>query len=369
METITINSNYLARPTREEDRVSLNEAYNRFTKRKRSLEQYLWEWVNSPGGPNESWVIEYRPTHEIVGHHGVLRYPFTEQGEQVPAGRTENTFVDSRHAKGFYYPGLEKRLLAMMAGKFKYIFTSAPGAGQGAVGLMRQRLGYKPAGKLAWFLLNFDYPFIFRLIKEKLPALRMLASPLAAGLVLLQKILLGLRWPWTRKVQAVPLGWEAAQEVSGFWQEQRQYYGVTADRSAVMLRWRFANNPYYQYHLLRIVRGKEIIGYLIFKEYQTKRFSSPNKVLMVDDLIVKEANAENYFLSLIALKRYLGNRSIMMLAISQEDGFNRGFKRFFGRLGRFFTQPEKDILVWGPGNGFIPWYFTKIAGQDGAQSQ
>jgi hypothetical protein len=365
---IPINAYYQARQTEEKDYRALNDAYNKFTGRNRTIEQFLWEWVNSPCAPNESWLIEYLPTQEIIGHHGVQKFSFTENGYPITVGRTENTFVDPVHIKNFYYPGLEKKLLSLMSNRFKYIFTSAPRRSEGAISLLRQRLGYKSAGRLAWFMLNFYYKAILNLCRDHFPSWRILSHPLAVFLVCLQKILLMLRWPLSQKIDVITIGWGSIDEVSRFWEEQKKYYGVTVDRSTKFLTWRFVKNPYTKFQLIKISYNKKLIGYAVLEKHNIDINQQPIPVWLVHDFIVEKARVDNYYYALIGMKGYFVSQAIIMLTISQEDSFNLAFGRFFKRLSNFFVNPAKDILVMGINKEFIPWYFTKISGYDAAQS-
>ena len=107
-------SDYHWRCTQANDHEKLNAAYNRFTGQNRTLEQYLWQWVKTPFEPSESWVLEYTRTGEIVGHHGVMYLPFTQRGESIGGGKTENTFIDRHHAPKVFYLALEKKALQAM---------------------------------------------------------------------------------------------------------------------------------------------------------------------------------------------------------------------------------------------------------------
>lgn len=209
-------SEYIFRRTEDTDYRAVNDAYNRFTGRSRTMEQYLWQWVHTPFEPSESWVIEHVPSDEIAGHHGVMYLPFTEKGKSISVGKTENTFVLTDHVRNLYYPRFEKVALNDMKDRFIYIYTTSPSVGRGAVGILRKRLGYSAVGRRVCFCLYGSRRAIKKLVPQRFPSLGPAAGLLSAIHCAAQRAVQTASYLKVGMVNVTPLPWEHVGEVDKF---------------------------------------------------------------------------------------------------------------------------------------------------------
>jgi hypothetical protein len=343
---------YILRRTEAADYLNLNAAYNSFTGRARSLEQYAWQWVATPFAASESWVIEYSPTKEIIGHHGVMYLPFTENGQAIAVGKTENTFVDAAHRTKFFYAAQERKALQAMEDRFKYIFTTFPVDG---LILIRKRLGYKSVGKIVSYHLNFSAERLKNSFNNRYPALSWL--PVASCCYLAQCFVHKIFFPETKDVWITPLNWSEVEEISYFWKQNKSCYGITPDRTSAYLTWRFAKNPNKDYDLLRLSLDQKVIGYAIINRQEN------SKENFIEDLIVLQGKEQYFYLALAALVNRFENQTLNIMILLQDDPLNCAINRLLKFLKRWLIILGTDLLVWGANESSAKWYFTRMMGE------
>lgn len=358
-ETNDLQHDYCFRPTQEDDYEKLNEAYNTFTGRSRTLKQYLWQWVEAPFEPSESWTIEKKDTHEIVGHHGVMYLPFCRKGSDIAVGKTENTFVLPDHARKLYYPGFEKKALEQMKDKFLYIYTTAAGAGNGAIGMLRRRLGYKQIGRSACYCIYCSSGAVKRTIASQLPILKYVAGVPALVHRVVQATLFFASKPRLGTVKITPIAWECIQDVAAFWEKNKSFYGITPNRTIPYLRWRFADNPFGSFSLLQIDHGAEIIGYAVTKSMPIRVPRTCYQAVMVEDLIVAGASEDNFLNALYGLGKHHGESElVLIITLDQQGNLHRALRRLLGPLLKSHTKVGPELLVWSQEEADTPWYYT-----------
>jgi hypothetical protein len=352
---------YIIRHIEESDYQEVNNAFNEFTGRSRTVEQWLWQWLHTPFEPSESWVIEHVASREIVGHHGVMCLPFSENGKSIIVGKTENTFVLTDHAKKLYYPRFEKAALNDMKDRFIYIYTTNPDAGKGAVGILRKRLGYAAVGRKVCFCLYASRIAIKKLVPQRFPYLKSAAGLLSAIHFASQRVVQKTSYLQVRMVNVTSLPWNHINEVEKFWQDHSRFYGITADRTAAYLKWRFVENPYAKHYLIRLRKENQILGYAVLKNLRVTIGGVDFNSTIIDDLIVANACEENFYAALAALTRYSSTGEVVLFfTLMQNDAVNRAIQRFLGPLRKWHAKESDDILVWGNSKQNSSWYFTNI---------
>lgn len=350
---------YIIRRTGEKDYEAVNDAWNRFTGRPKTMAEYLWAWVDIPFDKNESWVIENTSSHEVVGHHGVMCLPFTQHGRPISVGKTESTFVLREHAKNFFYPAFEKKALNNMKHRFHYIYTTASGADRGAIGVLRKRLGYSPIGKIACFSLYGSSSAIKKLISIRFPSLRFLAGLLALSYNSLLQIVQASSYLRARQVRTTPLTWDCIDEIAEFWRNCSKSYEVTVDRNAAYLKWRFADNPYAKYLPVRLTVDNKVLGYSMLRPTCINVNNVKFESLMIEDLIVSDASEDNFHLALSALVCYSPTvELVLFVTLLQDDTANSAIKRLLGPLARWHVKEGPEFMVWGENAEGSKWYFT-----------
>jgi len=352
---------YIIRRSNAHDYQAINDAYNRFTGRSRTMEQHLWQWINTPFDHSESWVIEHVASNKIVGHHGVMYLTFVEKGKHIPVGKTENTFVLNDHSKKIYYPGFEKIALKNMKKRFAYIYTTAPDKSRGAVGILRRRLGYKPIGKSVIFGLYFSRAAIKKIIQKRFSLLKSSAGFLSALFSILQGLIRYINKIRVRKVMVTPMSWKSIYDVETFWRRHSKFYGITADRNAAYLRWRYLENPHSKFDIIKLIKEDEVLGYAILKKTKITAMRTNFNVTVIDDLIVAKASESNFYHAITAITNYSSDKELTLFyTLSQTDSVNKAIRRFLWPLSILQSKEGPEILVWGKNKNNLSWYFTNI---------
>ena len=67
----------------EQDKEELNDLYNLVAGRSRKLSQFEWEWLHTPEGWGNMWLLVDVDTGKIIGHHGMIPIRFSYYGESI----------------------------------------------------------------------------------------------------------------------------------------------------------------------------------------------------------------------------------------------------------------------------------------------
>ena len=273
------------RQARSGDAEAINGLYRAVTGRKRTQDEYRWEWEQSPEAPSERWVILEEASGRIVGHFGLIPLAFTCRGRQLLAGKTENTMVDPVFRSRFYYIPHEKKAFQDAQDRFQLFFTTA---GRGAPGLIRKRLGYREIGKWRTYILYASPGYVkTRMLQGKAFQGRVVVespmSILCHGLVLLRRLML------TRGEGLRPTQLEFTEDVldaiDHFWTRNRSSFGCTPERNADFVRWRFHRNPHHSYALYGFYDGDRLKGYLIARGGEIAVGKRRFRKLVIEDLV------------------------------------------------------------------------------------
>lgn len=266
---------------------AINELFNRFTGRQRSMAAYHWEWLEGVPGPGFRWVILEPDTERVVGHHGIVQTPIVSRGRAIAGGRTENTIIYPEVRKKLFYPGMEKKAFTEVLRTLSLLYTVHA---SGAQGKIRERLGYQPVGRWRVYLpvvrAGYLEPLLRRARERLAPwapaAATSVAARLAGGL-------LGLGRLWRSAPTDVTCS-EAGDaetlraEYEILWQEARGSYDATIDRSWAFLSWRIFHNPNLRFRTWLLRRDEKLIGIVIGHVHRLGTASA----LYVDDIICRD---------------------------------------------------------------------------------
>lgn len=271
---------------------AINEMFNRFTRRSRTLEAYHWEWFGFAAGPGFVWAI-LDPEDRVVGHHGIVRTPLVVNGAEIPAGRTENTIIEADVRKKIFYPGMEKKAFNEVTKELGVLYTVHASGPQARI---RERLGYKPVGRWLVYLPVVRTAYLEPLVRRlrdrfagSVPnAIVRMAASAGAGVVALGSLLSSRRIPWS--VTEI-VDFDAFEsEYRAFWAEARGRYDVTIDRSWEFVRWRAIDNPNLKFRVWAYRGAGRLEGVVIAHEHRLGDASS----LYVDDLLTRDYRAESF---------------------------------------------------------------------------
>lgn len=241
------------RPYQPGDETAINELYHAVTGYTRSAEQHAWQWLRTPGGESEMWLIEAMQDDgqkKLIGHHGIMALEFTYKGIPVRVGKTENTMVLPDFREKILYPRYEKIFLSQYEHKFHALFSTI---GPTAAIRLRNAMGYE--AKHHWQNIYIG--------KEPYTSLTMLSNMVSNRLgkppsCLIENIPINLLIGNT-KIEAYA-GNEAlsAFDFDSFWKEISHNYPLTPARTKKSISWRYWENPYRQH--ITLIMNDEILG-------------------------------------------------------------------------------------------------------------
>jgi len=256
------------REFREEDKWELNDSYNRFTSRSRTIEQFEWEWLRTPEGPGNIWVLQDKDTGRVVGCHSLLPIRFSYFGRNILAGKTENSHLHPPYAgRGLYLP-LEVKYLKEAGKRFQLLFTVWAVGGHRRT---REKLGYATLGINSHYVKATRKQHLDRLVADLIRS-RVENKPAAACFLAMHRLatavlMLGFsrQGPVDRAVRLEKVaGIDAvAEELDRLWERNKDKYGITVDRNARYLRWRVFDNPNLPHEFFLARRDGELVGYAV----------------------------------------------------------------------------------------------------------
>ncbi|MCK6555425.1 hypothetical protein L6Q96_12730 [Candidatus Binatia bacterium] len=342
----------------------VNQFYNGFTGKDRSLAAHRWEFFAGPGGPALVWTITEAVSRRIVGHHAIVPTPMVCRGVTVPGGRTENTIIDPAFRTKVFYPGMEKRALAETLESLRVVYTiHSTGPGR-----LRERLGYSTAGRWVVYVPRSGPLYLRALLRRGSGALGLRVPEVALGAAartvgVAQRLRRGLRGRSGVIVQEVENVDALGGEYEAFWARARDGYPMTIDRSPAFLRWRFADNPHLRCRTWTVRRGGRLAAVIIGHRHVLEGASA----LYVDDIVVG-AYGEADFTAAVSCLDTLdpGADSVVLTTLAVDTPLHRVLRRRFPVQARLLDRygsrlfDEMLVLDKSDADNPEPWYVTAI---------
>lgn len=340
----------------------INNLYNGYTGRARSLQEYEWEWRAGPEGPGVVWTITERATGRLVGHHGIVRTPMVRRGTRFVGGRTENTIVEPSVRRKLFYVAMEKRALTEALQTFDVVYTVFA---SGAHAKVRARLGYAPVGRWVAYLprcCGAHLVEVLRKARERLglsvPDLILRLAGLAAA-----ALLTAGRFGRALEIEAIDDVGAFRDEYEKFWNEARRAYALTIDRSFDFLRWWIIDNPYVAYRVWALRRAGRLEGVVI-----GHRQTIGNAwALEIDDIIVRTYDEDAFARAIDSLRRLEPTAdAVVVRTLAVDTPLYRVLRRrlplqaaVMRRWGQRFFE---DLVAYdrAGASGNEPWYVTPV---------
>lgn len=336
---MTFLPNFTYRKFQLSDIDAINRLYQDVTGRHRTKDQFVWQWLSSPSGAGEIWLIHDESNEsKLIGHHGVMPVRFTCKDLDLTFGKTENTMILPEYRPKIIYPRFEKIFKDEYQSKFHCLFsTIAPRV----VLKLRKLLGYETSVK--WAIvevrlgLKSEFSYLISKFKKK-------QNHSNSQCVL------------TREANLFKHGFlsdECAIEAPffrKFWDQSRLNYSIAPRRDYDDLMWRFWTNPYRRYFTY-CLESRENTGYAII--------SLRSHGAVLEDYAVAnptEANVHMLGEAVIdALRR--SNIDFLQFITTLEDSSSNGNSFFLPR--RLYSEMIlKKILK--ENSRFMPRYLTPI---------
>ena len=312
----------------EKDKSELNDSYNRFTGRSRTIEQFEWEWLDTPEGWGSMWLLEDSDTGKIVGHHGLIPIKFSYFGSPILMGKTENTHLHPPYAgKGVYYP-FEVKFIEEAKDRFGLLYTTQ---GSGAPGRVRLKLGYATVGRYAHYIKATKMSYldkqlanaIRRRIRNRFIAALLIGISKTGSVFLMPFFSREGSMDRTVKLERVTNIETVAEELDKFWEWNKGKFGITADRNSRYLKWRIFDNPNLTYEFFLARRQSDVVGYVI------TRNSGEGRGVITDLIAIN--NDEKVFNTIldgaVSKFRESGIHVIQFLTLSSDNFLNKALRR------------------------------------------
>lgn len=230
------------------DAAAINALYFAVTGRIRTIEQHAWQWLQSPAGESEMWLIEAElddGNTRLIGHHGVMAEEFSHRGATIRVGKTENTMVLPEFRDKILYPRFEKTFLKQYEGKFHALFSTT---GPAPAIRLREAMGYK---------FNQEWKPIYFGKEPRLSASLVLDRLLPRKPMYLTQML----------SSAAPICIDGTQiqvlkpndpsfDFDDFWANAAPGYDVTPKRTLANLNWRFWCNPHHTHITVKLTSNE-----------------------------------------------------------------------------------------------------------------
>lgn len=238
---------FQVRPSTPQDAPALNALYRRVSGRVRTLEQWRWEWLDTPTGRAPSWVIVASASGDVVGHHGLIEMPLCCGQRVLRAARTDNTMVDPDLRTTLYYPAFEAQLFKQYREHYDVVFTAVAGE---VLAAMRRRLGYRVIGNwVEWVVAD-------SLAYRAARSLGRTASRVANAFSNVKLPRAGDELVVTGDLERIEHLWRASLRSDA----------LTPERSAAYLSWRLASHAWHRYTLALLVRDGADFGFVAWRE-------------------------------------------------------------------------------------------------------
>jgi hypothetical protein len=249
------------REYRPGDEHPLNDLYNEVFSRRRTIEQWKWQYRDAPAGPSKIVVID--DGGEIVGHEAIIPLRFHAFGREIVGGKFEDNYLSERYrGRGLFGPLVD--YCAETSARSGYAFSFGMAARKVPYRIHVHR-GYRHLGSLN---AHFAPLRPREAAGEIARALRFSAPKrlvMRAGMRILAD-------RFERK-SAKRAGGGDGYEIepverfdAGFdemWREfARAARLVTIARSAVFLNWRYIDNPYRKYAVFAARSRGSLVAYL-----------------------------------------------------------------------------------------------------------
>ena len=287
----------IVRRATDADIKDINKLYTLITSRERTIEEYCWQWQSSPAGKGLQWVIVDESQDEIIGHHGLMPFYFTYNGEQLIAAKTENTMVNPEYRSKMIYPIIEPKLLSSYKKKFDFIFSTK---GPDPAIRLRHGLGYD----LTHEWIRTDIVLSYKFYTSRIFSRHLINQDIAEK---------------SRKMNIIHMG-EDVKDLSIFiehtWSKVQKLSLLTPRRKWEDVKWRFFDNPYFSGYFITY-NSSNVKGYAVIKKISYG-------VFQVEDLIIYPFSINSYlyfFKKLILFIKSLDDVHMLILQMTDDTKF------------------------------------------------
>lgn len=248
------------RATRE-DGAAINDLYNRAFDQKRTFEEYLWKYWESPAGPPFGILAREKESGKYLSTSTGVTKQVWVQGREVPGILTCETSSDpDARGGGRLFKGVMQGFGVSVNDERGIVWSFGGQSSDEAIKIGKRWFGFQIVVELVTWecVLSLE------------PALRSRLGGLGGLAAGVMNPLYRARW----KSCGSDLSFA---EISRFddafdqlWQEHRDRYGVVFWRDAATLNWRYVDNPFWKHRIVSAKRDGKLVGYLVWREWDVE---------------------------------------------------------------------------------------------------
>ncbi|MGB0953990.1 MAG: hypothetical protein ACPG31_12265 [Planctomycetota bacterium] len=245
----------------KEDGAAINDLYNRAFDQKRTFEEYLWKYWQSPAGPPFGILAREKETGKYLSTSTGVTKQVWVQGREVPGILTCETSSDpDARGGGRLFKGVMQGFGVAVNDERGIVWSFGGQSSDEAIKIGKRWFGFQIVVELVTWecVLSLE------------PALRSRLGGLGGLAAGVMNPLHRARW---KKCGAGLSFSEIHRFDAAFdqlWEEHRDRYGVVFWRDAATLNWRYVDNPFWKHRIVRAERDGQLAGYLVWREWDVE---------------------------------------------------------------------------------------------------
>ena len=282
------------REYRPGDEKQLNDLYNEVFSRRRTIEQWKWQYRDAPAGPSTIVVIDHGG--EIVGHEAMIPLHFHAFGRDIIGGKFEDNYVSERQrGKGLFGPLVDYCAEAGARAGYGFSFGMAARNVPYRIHIHR---GYRHLGSLNAFFAPLRPAEAASEIARALH----FSAPKRLAMRVGMRLLSGRFERKTARSAAGRSGAYAIETIARFderfdslWRDFVKTERVfTIARSSAFLNWRYIDNPYRKYAVFAARSDDRVVAYLCAAVVVRDDMDLRLKVGVIPDFLALPGHEETY---------------------------------------------------------------------------
>ncbi len=250
------------REYRQGDEGELNDLYNIVFERDRTIDQWKWEYIDTPGRPSKIVVVE--DEGKVIAHEAMIPMLFHVFDREVLGGKIEDAYIDKKYrGQKLFGPLTEYCIDVSVKDGYEITFglTARPVNYQ-----LHVTRGYHHICSLNAFFAVFAPGAVTDDISRVIGASSLKKTAMRTVLSVLSKrfktrIAQNADKPDSCRIERIE---RFDERFDRLWEEFiAAKKTITLKRSSDFLNWRYVDIPYRDYAIFAAVEGERVLGYLI----------------------------------------------------------------------------------------------------------
>ncbi len=278
------------RDFRPGDENAIDDLYHRIFRKTRDLEQWKWEFLNTPEGKSIIRIIE--DGGKVIGHIALIPMRFSFFGTDIIVGKSEDSSLLAEYRGKRLFGKLEKSCFDSASEKgFSIAYSISRTARE-----VHLKAGYHPLSPLKGYFISIEHDFV----AEELSKFFHLRKPGKALLKATLKIL-SKKFEKESKSRVEGIKDISIEKIERFDDRADELFDrfvgrhdvITVKRSESYLNWRFVDNPNHDYDIYMALHENAPAGYIITTAVKRKEdFNCDLLIGLISDFLVLEEYKE-----------------------------------------------------------------------------